>query len=108
MQALCHSDEIAEGQSKGFDLENGTSVFVVRKHGKLYVYKNQCPHLGINLEWVPDQFLDNDSCLIQCSMHGALFLIADGHCISGPCQGDSLTPVPFTIKDGNLYLEQEV
>ncbi len=30
MRALCHSDEIAEGQSKGFDLEDGTSLFVVR------------------------------------------------------------------------------
>lgn len=105
MRALCHSDEIAEGQSKGFDLEDGTSIFVVRKHDKLYIYKNHCPHLGINLEWMPDQFLDNDNCLIQCSMHGALFLIDNGHCISGPCQGEDLTGIPFTLENGFIILQ---
>ncbi len=103
MRALCHTDTIAEGQSKGFELE-GQSVFVVRKLDQFFVYHNQCPHLGINLEWLPDQFLDNDGCLIQCAMHGALFLIEDGQCIAGPCQGQRLTAVAHEIREGQIWI----
>ena len=103
MRALCHTDTIAEGQSKGFELE-GQSVFVVRKLDQFFVYHNQCPHLGINLEWLPDQFLDSDGCLIQCAMHGALFLIEDGQCIAGPCQGQRLTAVAHEIHEGQIWI----
>ncbi|MCA6060167.1 Rieske (2Fe-2S) protein [Thalassolituus sp. ST750PaO-4] len=104
MRALCHTDTIAEGQSKGFELE-GQSVFVVHKQGQFFVYHNQCPHLGINLEWLPDQFLDSDGCLIQCAMHGALFLIEDGQCIAGPCQGQRLRAVAHEIRDGRIWVD---
>lgn len=57
----------------------------------MYVYKNRCPHRGVGLEWLPDQFLDSSASLIQCATHGALFLIEDGECIAGPCEGKSLT-----------------
>lgn len=101
--ALCHIDEIEEGKSKGFSVNN-QDLFAVKKAGKLYIYDNHCPHVGVNLEWLPDQFLDNDGCLIQCSMHGALFTIENGHCIAGPCQGDALTPLEFAVEDGVVYL----
>lgn len=103
MRALCHSDLIAEGQSKGFEQE-GVALFVVRKQGKVYAYRNECPHLGINLEWLDDQFLDSDGCLIQCAMHGALFLIENGTCISGPCQGQALQAVPCEERDGKVWV----
>ncbi|MCD8523477.1 MAG: Rieske (2Fe-2S) protein [Saccharospirillaceae bacterium] len=104
MRALCHTDTIAEGQSKGFELE-GQPVFVVRKQDRFFVYHNQCPHLGINLEWLPDQFLDSDGCLIQCAMHGALFLIDDGQCIAGPCQGQRLMAVQHELRDGQIWID---
>ena len=103
MRALCHSDLIAEGQSKGFE-QDGVRLFAVRKQGKLYAYRNECPHLGINLEWLDDQFLDADGCLIQCAMHGALFLIENGQCISGPCQGQALQAVPCEERDGEVWV----
>lgn len=104
-QALCHINEIAEGQSKGFTL-NDQELFAVKKAGKLYLYANHCPHIGVNLEWLPDQFLDHEGCLIQCSMHGALFTIENGHCIAGPCQGDALTALNFEIEEDIVYLSK--
>jgi len=101
---LCHESEVEEGQSKGFDLSDELQVFVVRKDDQLYVYKNECPHLGVNLEWQEDQFLDMDGALIQCSTHGALFEIETGHCLFGPCEGDKLTPMGFEVTDGNIQL----
>ena len=44
------------------------------------------PSSGIELNWMPDQFLESGGDLIICSTHGALFKIDDGLCISGPCQ----------------------
>ena len=100
-QTLCHIDVIAEGQSKGFDLAD-QKIFVVRKQNQFHVYHNRCPHLGINLEWQPDQFLDIDGQLIQCAMHSALFLIDTGMCIAGPCQGQRLKVVEHRINNGEL------
>ena len=90
--------DIDEGSSKGYDLPH-LQVFAVRRDGQLYIYKNDCPHLNINLEWQEDQFLDMDSAFIQCSGHGALFEIETGHCISGPCQGEHLTAIPYQVDD---------
>ncbi|WP_430460135.1 Rieske (2Fe-2S) protein [Thalassolituus sp. LLYu03] len=104
MRALCHISDIGEGQSKGFNAGE-QAIFVVRKHGQWRVYRNECPHLGIGLEWMPDQFLDADGCLIQCAMHGALFLIDSGECISGPCSGQSLTAVAHEIRDDQLWVD---
>lgn len=100
---LCHFNDIPEGESKGFTVD-GLALFAVKKDAELYLYKNECPHLGVNLEWQEDQFLDLDGDLIECSMHGALFQITDGHCIAGPCQGEALQPLPWNMDDGRVYL----
>jgi nitrite reductase/ring-hydroxylating ferredoxin subunit len=93
---LCHVDDIAESQSKAFEL-NDLSIFLVKKDGEIYAYKNSCPHLGIELEWLEDQFLDSESNLIQCSTHGALFVIDSGRCIAGPCLGEKLLALTLSI-----------
>ncbi|GGX45879.1 Rieske (2Fe-2S) protein [Saccharospirillum salsuginis] len=103
MTELCSVHDLEEGQSLGFDLP-GNPVFAVRKDGEVFVYKNECPHLGINLEFMENDFLDMDGALIQCSTHGALFEIESGHCLAGPCQGDYLTPVPFKIENDTIVL----
>ena len=100
-KTLCHFNDIPESSAKGFDLEDENTAFAVKKDGQLFIYKNSCPHLGIELEWIEDQFLDSDAALIQCSTHGALFIIENGKCVSGPCQGEALTAIPFTIDDNN-------
>lgn len=104
MISLCHIDDIADNQSKGFEIE-GRHIFAVKKFDKLHVYLNSCPHLGIQLEMVPDQFLDHSHSLIMCSMHGALFRIEDGLCISGPCLEQSLKAIEFQIIDHHIHIQ---
>jgi nitrite reductase/ring-hydroxylating ferredoxin subunit len=89
MLYVCAPDELAESQSRGFVLE-GEALLVVRKDGRVFAYRNRCPHRGIPLEWLPDQFLDHSASLIQCATHGALFLIDSGECVAGPCAGQAL------------------
>lgn len=101
---LIHSDAITERGCKSIELaDEEHDVFVVKKDQQIYLYRNSCPHLGVELNWQEDQFLDLDGELIQCAMHGALFRIEDGLCLSGPCQGQSLTAIDYNI-DSQGYL----
>ncbi len=103
MTILCHINDIADEQSKGFKVGED-NLFAVKKSGQVYLYRNSCPHLGVELNWQEDKFLDMDGMLIQCSTHGALFLIEDGDCVSGPCQGQRLQAVAFEIIDSHITL----
>ena len=77
-------------------------LIVVRTACGLYGYRNRCPHTGAPMEWEPDQFLDYTGTLIQCGIHGALFRIEDGYCVSGPCARQSLQRIPVTEREGWL------
>ncbi len=103
---LCPVDTIEEGAAKGFEVD-GDSVFALRFDGALHVYRNSCPHLGVELNWLEDQFFDLDGALIQCATHGALFEPATGACISGPCRGQALEGLDYTIAEGQLYLNRQ-
>lgn len=106
MITLCHIDDIEEGTSKGFDIGN-KGVFAVKKDDQIFVYYNYCPHLGTQLEWQEDQFLDSDGALIQCSTHGALFMIDSGQCVLGPCKGKHLKAIPFVLGNGFVMVEEQ-
>ena len=100
-RVLCRLDEIPDPGSKGFDFREGDalrSVFVVRSGDTVRAYENSCPHTLGPLDWVPDQFLTREKDMILCATHGALFRIDDGHCLSGPCVGENLTPLPVSIE----------
>lgn len=103
---LCHYSDIAESHSKGFTVE-GTSCIAVKKEGTLFVYRNECPHLSIPLEHMPDQFLDSQQAYIICSNHGALFEIQTGLCISGPCVNSSLKSIPFEIQNNCVHIDTD-
>lgn len=89
MNFLCASPALAEGNSRVFDID-GMSLLAVRRHGKVYLYRNRCPHRAITLNWEQDAVLDPSASLIQCAHHGAQFLIESGECVAGPCEGEAL------------------
>ncbi len=101
---ICKLSDLDNNQSMGFEI-NGESYFIVQHDDMIRVYKNHCPHLGIELEWLEHQFLDAEKQYIQCSTHGALFNISSGECVSGPCIGDKLTNVNVDIIDGDIFLK---
>ncbi|MDB2410075.1 Rieske (2Fe-2S) protein [Pseudomonadales bacterium] len=106
MTRLCHINDIDEGASMGFEIAD-KKLFAVKKDAAIHVYENRCPHLGIELEWLENQFLDPDGALIQCSTHGALFLIEDGNCISGPCAGEQLRRIETVVQADEIFLTDE-
>ncbi len=106
---LCHQQDILEAQSREFELTTelaSLSLFVLRYENKLYAYQNRCPHLNIPLNWPPNDFLSLEQTHIQCSTHGALFNPNDGHCISGPCNGEKLTSLTIELsEDGKVWIQ---
>ncbi|MCG2581323.1 MAG: Rieske (2Fe-2S) protein [Marinobacter sp.] len=111
---VCPTDELAEGGFIEFTLTKGNPDnqtmdlrgFVFRRNGKVYGYLNRCPHLGIELNWIPGRFMDTDNCFIQCSTHGALFLPDSGECIAGPCQGEALTPLEVAVSRDSIQVRR--
>lgn len=108
-RALCRVDEIPDGASRGFGPAPGgfTGLFAVRRGEAVFVYVNSCPHLGTSLDWAPDRFLTSDGRQIVCGTHGAVFEIADGLCVHGPCIGASLEGVSIAIEDGIILVPQD-
>ena len=105
MITLCKTEDVKEGNSKGFDV-NGTFLFAVKKDKQLHLYHNRCPHLGTPLEWEEDRFLEGDGALIRCATHGALFEIDSGQCLVGPCKGKALHAIAFEIQEGELVIDE--
>jgi nitrite reductase/ring-hydroxylating ferredoxin subunit len=104
-RALCRLDAIPEGGARGFAASAGgfVGLFAVRRDGRVRVYVNSCPHLGLPLEMVLDRFLDRKGERIVCAAHGARFRIEDGYCVSGPCLGEFLEAVPCVVEaDGMI------
>ena len=105
-RTLCRTDEIPDGDAKGFPGEDGafTGLIVIRQGDRIYVYENACPHIGTPLDWTPDRFLSADGKHLICATHGAQFTIGSGLCISGPCRGAYLTPINVEIIDGFIHV----
>ena len=95
--------DLAEGACREFELggeDEPVACFAVRHRGRLHLYRNSCPHTGVSLNWLPDQFLTEAGDFLQCTLHGALFRIEDGACVRGPCLGRSLQPVTLETMGG--------
>lgn len=104
MQRLCSLLDIPDTAAKGFLIDDH-ALFAVRKADEVFVYLNQCPHRGIALEWLPDQFLDAEKQYIQCATHGALFTIEQGECVAGPCPGERLTAITCELRDNEVWID---
>ncbi|MBK8906904.1 MAG: Rieske 2Fe-2S domain-containing protein [Rhodospirillales bacterium] len=105
--AVCADDDVEEGGSAGFRLETQDGplrLMVIRKCGALHVYVNVCPHRRLPLDFHPGRFLTEDGRHILCTNHIALFRLEDGVCVDGPCRGQALQPVPYTVKGGVLFV----
>ncbi len=113
-RVLCRLADIPDGEGKGFELtaeEAGRlargerDILVVRQGGEVLGYVNACPHTGVPLDFVEDQFMTLDKSRILCATHGAEFRVADGYCTLGPCAGQSLSPVPLRLDGDEVMLD---
>jgi len=111
---LCRLQEIPDGEGLGISLDPAEAdrlagghpeIFIVRRGKFAFCYANVCPHLSSPLDWVENQFMTPDKTHILCATHGAQFRIEDGHCVSGPCEGDKLLALPVSVRHGDVVLD---
>ena len=107
-QPLCHTDDLAEGQARGFDPDDvGQDAFFLLRHaGQLHAWRNACPHVaGAPMAWKRNAYLSADGSRVVCAAHGARFLPDTGECVHGPCLGQHLTRVAIEQdKQGRVFL----
>ena len=68
--------EIEHGKTKKFTLRRGQrdlDALLVNFEGNHFAYINRCPHTGITLDWVDNQFFSSDNRYLMCATHGAVF-----------------------------------
>lgn len=109
-EPLCRLEDLVDGRSRGFDPlgEGRDTMFVVRRGTNVHAWRNHCPHYDrARMAWKKDEFLDPSGERIMCFAHGALFDIASGECVLGPCLGQSLTPVEIELRDGLVRVRGE-
>lgn len=106
---LCAVSALDKTRAKSLEIKldgDNTDIFLIKDNNGIYGYINRCPHTGSPLEWREDDFLDEDGKYIMCATHAALFRVADGYCIAGPCKRKQLTPLPTAVKNGAIYLTE--
>lgn len=104
MSRLCALEDIAENSSRSFE-QGFMSVLVIRRGDAVFVYHNHCPHAAATLDARGQSVLASDGLLLHCERHGAEFVTETGECVSGPCLGESLQALPFTLSAGDIYLD---
>jgi nitrite reductase/ring-hydroxylating ferredoxin subunit len=107
-RVIARSADIAErGAGVRFTIERGgctQSAFAVRADGVVRAYVNACAHQGVELDWMPGEFFDEERELLICATHGASFRPRDGFCVDGPCRGASLVAIDVVERDGAVIL----
>ena len=105
-RSLCRIDDIPDGQARGFASPDRShrSLFAIRRGQRAFVYVNECPHAGAELEYAQDRFLSADGERIICFAHNAQFAVETGNCTGGPCTGQSLHAIPVNIVNGLVMI----
>jgi len=74
--------------------------------GTISAFKNECRHLPMPLDdREPRSLWDRTGRFLECSSHGARYRPSDGLCVSGPCEGSHLRPLPIVVQDGEVLLD---
>lgn len=98
-------DLIPPGTARNFvvQLEAGRlHGFVVRRGDAVFGYVDRCPHMGLPLAQILDDYLTPAGDFVACSWHAALFEVETGKCVGGPCHGARLTSWPVHVRDGSI------
>jgi nitrite reductase/ring-hydroxylating ferredoxin subunit len=98
--------ELAHGASKKFKIRRGefdTEALLVNYQGNFFAYLNRCPHVGISMDWVNNQFFTVDRRYLMCANHGAVFEPPTGECVWGPCVGAALQKLALEIEGEKIF-----
>lgn len=103
---IARRGELRPGETRKFLLHcagREVEAFLLNHAGDYHAYVNECRHVPMTMDWVENQFFDEDGCYVQCATHGALYAPASGECVSGPPLGKRLIRVPLHFEGDDIY-----
>jgi nitrite reductase/ring-hydroxylating ferredoxin subunit len=90
------------------------SALVGVTRGRVVAWANACRHQPLPLdvtadpEWIAPGIraapMDDRRLYLLCHSHGALYRTSDGHCVSGPCEGQALAPLAVQDRGAEIAL----
>jgi nitrite reductase/ring-hydroxylating ferredoxin subunit len=110
---LCGTDEIADGQARGFTV--GRVELVVVRHGeRFYALQGVCPHRGAALcdgvvggTALPSEVgvirYGRDGEILRCPWHGWEYDITDGRSLHDPAR-QRVRAYPVEVRDGQVFV----
>ncbi|MFT4520284.1 MAG: nitrite reductase/ring-hydroxylating ferredoxin subunit [Halioglobus sp.] len=104
MSVINNIEDIPDNSTSSVDCD-GRLLLVVKRAGEVFIYDNRCPHTGDTLDPMGGSVASDDGLLIKCQRHAAEFISDTGECVAGPCQGEHLEPVAFTLSGDDVYLD---
>ena len=107
--ALCSIAKLQTQYCLGFDpLEHGKdTIFAIWHNHEILIYRNQCPHEPVTMEYRRHQFLTKDRSQIICYAHGARFEPTTGECVHGPCLGKQLKKIAYQLINEVIYVDKQ-
>ena len=105
--AICAADAIPDGGAREVFVgprDEPLHIVLFRQGEKILAYRNRCPHFLLPLNAGPGRFILLDGGLVMCAWHSAVFRVADGVGIDGPCMGGSLEPLAISQEAGTVRL----
>jgi nitrite reductase/ring-hydroxylating ferredoxin subunit len=103
---IARARDVIEGKAVKFTFDrNGkpTEGFLARFQGKLVAYENRCRHLPLSLDFHDGRFFSQDGQHFICQNHNATYEPLTGLCTQGPCEGQSLNPLPLEESEGDIW-----
>jgi nitrite reductase/ring-hydroxylating ferredoxin subunit len=104
MSLIGNIEDFADNSSSSIQADY-LALLVVKRAGQLFLYENKCPHTQDTLDPMGGSVTSDDGLLIHCQRHAAEFITDTGECVAGPCQGESLSAVAFTLSNDDIYLD---
>jgi nitrite reductase/ring-hydroxylating ferredoxin subunit len=98
----------AKGSLKFFYRQEGIprEGFVAYFAGQVVAYENVCRHVPITLDYGDGRFFNPQETHFVCQTHGAIYEPLTGKCISGPCTGAALKPLPVEVRDDAIWFQE--
>lgn len=106
-RVIARVSELRPGSVKKFWLicqKYRLDAFLINDRGSFHAYVNRCRHMPTPLDFMRDEFLSEDGRFLRCYTHGALYELATGRCVDGPCKGESLYRLPVRVDRGEVLV----
>lgn len=103
---ICPKSDLLTQESVKFEIpaqSYNREGFLVKVGESFLAYYNECPHIGLALDWDDNDFFSSDKTKLICKNHGAEFVPNSGSCDTGPCIGTKLKSIKVIEENETLF-----